>query len=91
MLIVDVREPTEWKQTGTPAGSYRVALSDPNFVSQVEAISLDHPDAVVAISCKSGMRSKSAVKMLRKANMNTLKVVEGGMDRWNAESLPVDG
>jgi len=90
VVIIDIRDANEWAKTGTPQGSNRVSMTDPDFVRSVTLLVEDNPNAVAAISCATGMRSKTAIKLLRKSGLENLKAVSGGIDRWHADGLPVD-
>jgi rhodanese-related sulfurtransferase len=41
--------------------------------------------------CRSGARSAQALVLLQKAGFNELANLAGGMLRWHAEALPVEG
>ncbi len=90
IVIIDVRQPDEWQQTGLPAGAQGVALSGPNFIEQIEEIAAQNKGCKLAISCQSGMRTKAAVKSLDAHGMKNLHQIKGGLMAWNRENLPID-
>jgi rhodanese-related sulfurtransferase len=51
---------------------------------------IDQRSPVVAV-CRSGARSAQATVLLKKAGFAEVANLAGGMLRWQAESLPVEG
>ncbi len=90
LIIIDVRDPDEWEATGTPQGSYRIPMTDRNFIRSVEQVLLENPKAVAAISCQTGMRSKTAIKRLRKSIPRDFRILQDGVEAWTAAGLPLD-
>lgn len=89
-VLIDVREPDEWKATGSPQGSAQIALQNPLFVEDVLAC-VDHKkDSPVILCCKSGMRGEKAGQVLRARGFEDIVNVDGGMLRWLEESLPIN-
>jgi len=83
--IVDVREPREFSDAlGHIAGARLVPLSE----LAARAAELDAQRPVVTV-CRSGARSAQATVLLRKAGLQRVANLAGGMLRWRAESLPV--
>ena len=90
IFMIDVRNPDEWAQTGVPEGSHRIALGDKDLVKKVKALVGQRDGAEIAISCLSGMRSRTAVNLLRRHGIERVKIVHGGITRWKADGLPVE-
>jgi rhodanese-related sulfurtransferase len=99
--LVDVREPSEWAQTGVPAGAQRISISRPDFVDAVlQAVNGDKSKPV-ALICRSGSRSVRAADQLAAAGFTSVTNVGDGMigregvgQGWLAANLPltrVDG
>ena len=85
--VVDVREPAEYDgPLGHIAGS-RLMPMDSLLARQGE---LDRQRPVVTV-CRSGTRSAQAALQLQKAGLTEVANLAGGMLRWQAERLPVDG
>lgn len=89
-IIIDVRNPDEWDSTGTPKGAHRFSMQDATFADKVKTVMREQPNSEIVLSCKSGMRSNMAIKMLNKAGLNNLKSLDGGIEGWNHEDLPLD-
>ncbi len=90
IIIIDVRDPHEWAQTGRPQCSHPISMNDPDLVDTVKKLASKHPKAKITVSCKSGMRAAAAAKVLGKVGVENLAVLTGGIVQWNAEELPID-
>jgi rhodanese-related sulfurtransferase len=95
-VLVDIREPAEWKETGMPAGAVGVSISRPDFVEAVSALVGGDKSRPVALICRSGTRSIRAADQLTAAGFTRITNVGDGMigragvgDGWKASGLPV--
>ena len=85
--VVDVRERDEIDgPLGRIRGSRWIPLAE--LGARLGEITRDQPVVVV---CRSGARSAHATAMLAKAGFGEVANLAGGMQRWRAEGLPVDG
>jgi len=85
--IVDVREPAEFADAlGHIHGATLMPLSE--LSTRTGEIDRNRPVVTV---CRSGTRSAQATQLLQKAGLREVANLAGGMLRWRAESLPVDG
>jgi len=85
--IIDVREPAEFTGSlGHIMGAKLIHLG-----SLVEKISAIRKDAPAVMVCRSGARSAQATVMLRNAGYAKVANLSGGMLRWRAQRLPVEG
>jgi sulfur dioxygenase len=85
--VIDVREPHEFTDTlGHIRGARLVPLSQ--LAARADEFVRDHPVVTV---CRSGARSAQATVLLQKAGFSDVANLAGGMLRWRAESLPVEG
>jgi glyoxylase-like metal-dependent hydrolase (beta-lactamase superfamily II)/rhodanese-related sulfurtransferase len=85
--IVDVREPAEFNG---PLGHVPGAKLVPLGSLAEKASILDKGKPVVAV-CRSGARSAQATLMLGKAGFDKVANLSGGMLRWRAQRLPLEG
>lgn len=76
VLLVDVREPHEFKAGHIPS-AVNIPLSQLN--SRIKEIS---PKNEVLLYCRSGMRSKQAGKILKKHGYSNLAHLRGGITAW---------
>ncbi len=85
--IVDVREPAEFDgPLGRLPGACLIPLG--TLAARAGELSPDRP--IVAV-CRSGARSAQATVILRKAGFEQVANLAGGMLRWRAQQLAVEG
>ena len=85
--IVDVREPDEYHGSlGRIRGARLIPLG--SLAARTGELAPDRP--VVAV-CRSGARSAQASVLLQRAGFKDVANLAGGMLRWRAEGLPVEG
>ena len=81
-VLLDVREPSEFDICRIP-GSKLIPLGD----LDKRANELNR-ESEILVHCKSGGRSRKAVKLLQEAGFNRLKNVTGGIAAWADEVDP---
>ena len=85
--ILDVREPDEFTGAlGHIANAKLIPLG--SLLNNMNKISKEKPVVVV---CRSGARSAQATMMLKNAGYAKVANLAGGMQRWRAQNLPVEG
>ncbi len=82
-LIVDVRSASE-RKVACVAGSMHVPLE----TVEAAVAQLQGQSRGIALLCKSGMRAGMAQQRLERCGLQAA-VIEGGIDRWIREGLPV--
>jgi glyoxylase-like metal-dependent hydrolase (beta-lactamase superfamily II)/rhodanese-related sulfurtransferase len=85
--VVDVREPEEFIG---PLGHIESARLVPLGALAARAQELDSAKPIVTV-CRSGARSAQATVLLRKAGFDKVANLSGGMLRWRAQRLSVEG
>jgi glyoxylase-like metal-dependent hydrolase (beta-lactamase superfamily II)/rhodanese-related sulfurtransferase len=85
--VIDVREPEEYDG---PLGRIPGAISIPlgTLAARAPEIAKDRPAIAV---CRAGGRSAQATTILRKAGLERVANLAGGMLRWRAQHLVIDG
>ncbi|MFI2735609.1 rhodanese-like domain-containing protein [Streptomyces sp. NPDC018711] len=83
--LLDVRTPGEFRTVHIP-GSYNVPL---HTLREHRAELLNHLDEEVVLVCRSGQRAREAEQALAQAGLPNLRVLEGGMNAWDAADAPV--
>lgn len=79
-LLVDVREPHEYKSGYIP-GAQNIPLSRlPQKMSELPK------DRDIFLYCKSGMRSNQAAKLLGRAGYTRLSHLQGGINVWQGKT-----
>lgn len=83
LTLLDVREQNEWR-TGHAPGSKNIPLS----VLRARLHELSTERTYVAV-CRSGMRSRRAVGVMREAGFDVMNL-RGGMTAWRGFGLPLE-
>jgi rhodanese-related sulfurtransferase len=81
LLIIDVREPTEFTQGHIEAAVNTPLGKLPEELPKLEA----YKNKPILIACQTGTRSASAGKILTKAGFNQVFVITGGMQSWETD------
>ncbi|MDX2560740.1 rhodanese-like domain-containing protein [Streptomyces sp. TX20-6-3] len=84
--LLDVRTPAEFHTVHIP-GSYNVPL---DTLREHRAELLSHLDEGVVLVCRSGARAARAEQALAGAGLPNLRVLDGGMNAWEAAGAPVN-
>lgn len=82
-VLVDVREDAEWRAGHVPAARH-VPLG--RLESRLAELPRDRPVVVV---CASGMRSRSAARILARNGFADVRNLRGGMAAWRSAGLPL--
>lgn len=83
--VLDVRTPEEFV-TGHIAKASNIDWHDAHFEHSVMGLDKSKP---VFVYCLSGGRSSSAAKKLRSMGFKEVYELDGGLNQWQAERLPV--
>lgn len=86
MTLLDVREPAEFA-SGHLAGSRNVPLGE--LRGRVEEFSSAREPVVLI--CRSGMRARTAERILREAGLRDVRVLDGGVLAWRASGRAMEG
>ncbi|CAN7540243.1 rhodanese-like domain-containing protein [Bosea sp. LjRoot237] len=95
LVLVDIRTPEEWTDTGVPEGAIKLDMTGSAFEVRLAALKLDHPGKPIALICRTGNRTSALQKKLATRGWTNLVDVRGGLlgnpkDKgWLAEGLPV--
>lgn len=95
-VIVDIRTPKEWAETGVPKGAVRLDLASSDFVEKLGALSKANPGKDLALICRTSSRSARAVGGLASQGWSNVVDVAGGVagsprgNGWIAEGLPIE-
>lgn len=95
LILVDIRTPEEWADTGVPVGAIRLDMEASAFEARLAALRLENPGKTIALICRTGNRSSSLQRKLAGRGWRDIVDVRGGLlgnpgDKgWLAEQLPV--
>ncbi|MFJ2932543.1 rhodanese-like domain-containing protein [Streptomyces sp. NPDC087219] len=84
--LLDVRTPGEFRTAHIP-GSHNVPL---DTLREHRAELLSHLDEDVVLVCRSGARAAQAEQALAGAGLPNLRVLDGGVNAWEAAGAPVN-
>ncbi|MCC5979672.1 MAG: rhodanese-like domain-containing protein [Salinarimonas sp.] len=83
-LVVDIRRPEEWVQTGVVEGAVLVTYTDAeSFIARIAPML--GPDQALALICRSGNRTSRAAREIAEKIDNPVVDIAGGMLRVVAE------
>ena len=101
IIIIDVRNKSEWKETGIIPGAYLVQMLNPiykirkNFIQEITEVLGPDKNIKAAIICKSGGRSGATVSILKEngyiniSNISEGMVGDGKITGWISRGLPI--
>lgn len=85
-IVLDVRESAEFASGHLPHARH-IPLAQ--LASRIDEIA-KFKDKPVVVTCRSGSRSGSACRALKKAGFNKVYNLKGGVPAWEQASLPVE-
>ena len=100
IILIDIRSPQEWRQTGIAQGAKKITIHDPlgltGFVSKIKASLRGNLDQPIALICAVGGRTTRAYQILKRADIKNVYTVREGMlgnvrdgPGWLKRGLPV--
>ncbi|MBD3845659.1 rhodanese-like domain-containing protein [Bosea sp. SSUT16] len=92
LLLVDIRSPGEWSDTGLPQGAIPLDVDATAFEVRLAGLRLDHPAKRIALIDRTGAQAVATAQKLGGRGWRDLVAVRGGMlgpGGWLAEKLPV--
>ena len=95
-VLIDIRTPAEWDETGVAEGALKIDMTDPMFMRKIsEAVGGDRSKPI-ALICRTASRSGTVQQaMIQTGYINVINV-DGGMvgnrsDKgWIKHSLPME-
>ncbi|CUW38275.1 Putative Rhodanese-related sulfurtransferase(Rhodanese-like domain,1-138) [Magnetospirillum sp. XM-1] len=99
VVLVDIRQPEEWKQSGVAEGAKLIPMRHPEggagFVRDLLAAAKGDRNAPIALICRTGNRSGATAKALADAGFTHILDVSEGMagssagPGWIRRDLPM--
>lgn len=95
VVLVDVRTPMEWTETGIPAGAATASWGQSGFLADILKLVQGDRHAPLVLICRTGNRSSRALAFLRDNGFTHANHVAEGMagsaagPGWLARGLPV--
>ncbi|MGA7179072.1 MAG: rhodanese-like domain-containing protein [Thiobacillaceae bacterium] len=84
-LVLDVREDKEWAEGHLPNAKHIPLAQLPKRISELDK----YKDRPVVVSCRSGHRSASACRTLKKNGFQQAHNLTGGIIAWEQANLPI--
>lgn len=78
VLLVDIRQPEEWAQTGIATGAVPIDMRRPDFAEAVLAARA-YEDQPIAVICARGVRSRRLAHAMTEAGLTPVIDVPEGM------------
>lgn len=95
-IIVDVRTPAEWKETGVLANAHLITYFDEkanplkdDFMSKLNALTAKDKTKQVVLVCRTGLRSKFVAAVLDREGYKAVYNYKDGMVNWLSEKRAV--
>lgn len=95
VILIDVREPDEWAETGVAKGAKTIAMRDPALGAKLSAALQGNTSTPVALICRTGIRSQAVADAMAKYGFTNVYSVGDGMfgsshgPGWVKSGLPV--
>lgn len=95
ILLVDIRTPAEWRQTGIAASARPLSMLDPAFTAKLLRLVNSNRDHPIALICARGGKSKQMSARLAATGFTRIIDVPEGMlgsgwgPGWIAQGLPM--
>jgi len=95
MILIDIRSPGEWAETGVAQGAIALTMHNPGFPQQLTRILSGEHGKSIGLICATGGRTEYVVSFLAQNGFNDIVDVSEGMignDRgpgWIARGMPV--
>ncbi len=95
VILVDIRRPEEWADTGVAEGAIKLDMTSPVFEARLAGLRAENPGKPIAIICRTANRTRHVQDVLGKRGWTNIVDVRGGMlgdgrnKGWLDEGLPV--
>lgn len=95
MILIDIRSPAEWDETGVAEGAIAMTMHNPAFPKQINALLTAQTGKSIGLICATGGRTAYVVSFLAKNGFgDVIDVSEGMMGNargpgWIARGLPL--
>ena len=84
-ILVDVRNANEFT-LGRIDNSLNIPLDQ--LAENIDKLK-KNPNKTILVYCQKGFRSSQAVKILNKLGIDSAVSIEGGLDAWQKDNLPI--
>ena len=94
--LIDIRRPSEWRQTGVGRGAHRISMHQSGFLARLEALVNGDRSQPIALICARGQRSSYLKAQLNRLGFTNVTNVSEGMlgskagPGWLKRKLPLN-
>ncbi len=94
-ILVDIRRPEEWEDTGVPEGAIKLDMTSPAFEARLAALRAENPGKQIDLICRTANRTRDVQQALMRRGWRDIVNVRGGLlgnpgnPGWLDEKLPV--
>ncbi len=85
IILVDVRRPDEWLETGVPEHAHPLQMDHPLFFEKLEALVSARRGKPVVLICQAGVRTKALQQKMREIGYRDIAHVAGGVAGFGAD------
>lgn len=78
-VLVDIRRPEEWAETGVAAGAVKLDMTADDFLPKLQSLMKANPDKDIDIICRTANRTTFVQSELAKRGWKGIVNVRGGM------------
>lgn len=95
LFLVDIRRPSEWKQTGVAKHAAKITMHQEDFLNRIAKHTSGNKAAPIALICARGNRSTHMINLLEQNGYTNVYNVKEGMlgspegSGWLAKNLPL--
>jgi rhodanese-related sulfurtransferase len=96
VILVDIRRPEEWAETGVAENAHKLDMNDPLFSAKLSKLTGGDRSKPVALICRTANRTRTVQQALLQGGYAAVINVEGGMignsadQGWIKHGLPVN-
>jgi rhodanese-related sulfurtransferase len=95
IVLIDIRTPEEWSETGVAENAHKLDMNDPLFLAKLSKITDGNRTRPIALICRTASRTRVVQSALMQSGFSSVINVEGGMigneaDKgWIRHGLPL--
>ena len=79
LIVLDIRRPAEWKETGVAKGAWPVSMHRSDFGQQLQLILAEYQPDQIALICATGVRTARVTQQLEKYGLTGIHDLSEGM------------
>jgi rhodanese-related sulfurtransferase len=95
IILIDIRRPEEWQETGVAEDAHKIDMTDEMFLSKLSKLTEGSRNKPIALICRTANRTRVVQSALSQMGYSTVINVEGGMEGnesdkgWIKHGLPI--